>query len=150
MHLHVYYLCAIILKKKLWANFFIHESKIRLIFDKNSCDPKRHNLTEVLTYLKKYFIALMDVPEIAETFPWLMVSSSSDSESDTGGEADNQIEERKLRQKWGCIRQAALLTLKIVVKNTGKRHLCQYWTSFLPSCTKLASEVDENELDQSN
>ena len=92
----------------------------------------------------------MDVSEVSEKLPWLAVTSSSDSESDTGGDADGQAEERKLRQKWGCIRQASLLTLKIIVKNTGKRHLCQYWTSFLPSCTKLPNEVVEKELDQSN
>ena len=55
-----------------------------------------------------------------------------------------------MRQKWGCIRQAALLTLKIIVKNTKKRGLCRYWTTFLPSCTKLPNEVVEQELDQSN
>jgi hypothetical protein len=78
----------------------------------------------------------MDVSEVTAKLPWLTITSSSDSESDTNLDNGEQSEERKLRQKWGCIRQASLLTLKIIVKNTGKRHLCQYWTSFLPNCNK--------------
>ena len=41
--------------------------------------------------------------------------------------------QRKLKSKWGCIRQAALLTLKIIIKNTTKRDICHYWKLFLPS-----------------
>ena len=53
----------------------------------------------------------MDVNEVTEKLPWLQVTSSSDSESESG-ELDGLGEERKLKQKWGCIRQASLLTLK--------------------------------------
>ena len=36
------------------------------------------------------YLALMDVSEVTEKLPWLQVTSSSDSESDTGGADDPQ------------------------------------------------------------
>ena len=46
---------------------------------------------------------------------------------------------RKMNMKWGCIRQAALLTLKLTIKFTTKRDLCHYWKLFLPP----SSDSDE-------
>ena len=80
------------------------------------------------------------------------MTSSSDSETDQSDNPTNQETEKRLKTKWSCIRQAALLTLKIILKNATKRDLCHYWKLFLPSGISKggSSNLNESDLDQSN
>ena len=95
---------------------------------------------------------VLAVQEVTEIMPWLDVTSSSDSETDQSDNPTNQETEKRLKTKWSCIRQAALLTLKIILKNATKRDLCHYWKLFLPSGISKggSSNLNESDLDQSN
>ena len=95
---------------------------------------------------------MLAVQEVTEIMPWLDVTSSSDSETDQSDNPTNQETEKRLKTKWSCIRQAALLTLKIILKNATKRDLCHYWKLFLPSGISKggSSNLNESDLDQSN
>ena len=125
-----------------------------LIPDERSFDHQRPKRKKAITRRKfrpaENDVVNTDMQEIKERLPWLGVSSSSDSESDTNVEKDSDTDTRKLRQKRSCIRQASLMTLKIIVKNTGKRDLCHYWKLFLPSSIKNPENIVEEDLNQGN
>ena len=95
---------------------------------------------------------VLAVQEVTEIMPWLDVTSSSDSETEQSDSPTNQETEKRLKTKWSCIRQAALLTLKIILKNATKRDLCHYWKLFLPSGISKggSANLNESDLDQSN
>ena len=83
------------------------------------------------------YSALMDVSEVTEKLPWLQVTSSSDSESDTGGTED------PLGEDFPAANEAALSFIKML------ESVAEYLRATLASEPPVGVLVHSNDEDKS-